>query len=108
MVANMAEIERRLWAVADDLRANSGLKASEYSTPVLGLVFMVGGASRWGGGADAGGGETGNAAGGLTEDADGDGAGASDDPKDAGGAVATGVLAGGDAADDECGVSACT
>ena len=30
----------RLWAMADELRANSQLKASEYSTPVLGLIFL--------------------------------------------------------------------
>ena len=40
MVASTAEIEQRLWAAADDLRANSGLRASEYSTPVLGLIFL--------------------------------------------------------------------
>jgi type I restriction enzyme M protein len=33
-------MEKRLWAVADELRANSGLKTSEYSTPVLGLIFL--------------------------------------------------------------------
>ncbi len=33
-------IEARLWEVADKLRANSKLKSSEYSTPVLGLVFL--------------------------------------------------------------------
>jgi len=34
------DVERRLWAVADQLRANSGLKPSEYSRPVLGLLFL--------------------------------------------------------------------
>jgi len=34
------EIERKLWGVADQLRANSNLKASEYSVPVLGLIFL--------------------------------------------------------------------
>jgi len=34
------DIENRLWASADELRANSGLKASEYSIPVLGLIFL--------------------------------------------------------------------
>ncbi|MDI6783745.1 MAG: class I SAM-dependent DNA methyltransferase [bacterium] len=34
------EIEKRLWAAADELRANSKLKSSEYSTPVLGLIFL--------------------------------------------------------------------
>lgn len=33
-------IESRLWTVADELRANSRLKSSEYSVPVLGLVFL--------------------------------------------------------------------
>lgn len=34
------EIENRLWASADELRANSKLKSSEYSVPVLGLIFL--------------------------------------------------------------------
>jgi len=34
------EIENRLWDAADELRANSKLKASEYSVPVLGLIFL--------------------------------------------------------------------
>jgi hypothetical protein len=33
-------IENRLWSMADELRANSQLRASEYSTPVLGLIFL--------------------------------------------------------------------
>lgn len=33
-------LERRLWAAADDFRANSGLKSQEYSAPVLGLIFL--------------------------------------------------------------------
>ena len=33
------EIENRLWDAADELRANSKLKSSEYSIPVLGLIF---------------------------------------------------------------------
>ncbi len=33
-------IESRLWDAADELRANSKLKASEYSVPVLGLIFL--------------------------------------------------------------------
>lgn len=33
-------LEQRLWDAADELRANSGLKASEYSIPVLGLIFL--------------------------------------------------------------------
>ncbi len=35
-----AELEKRLWQAADQLRANSKLKASEYSAPVLGLIFL--------------------------------------------------------------------
>ncbi|HHV95246.1 MAG TPA: SAM-dependent DNA methyltransferase [Clostridiaceae bacterium] len=34
------EIEKKLWASADQLRANSKLKPSEYSVPVLGLIFL--------------------------------------------------------------------
>jgi len=40
MPANSNEIEKRLWDAADELRANSRLKASEYSVPVLGLIFL--------------------------------------------------------------------
>ena len=40
MTANSNQIENRLWAAADELRANSKLKASEYSVPVLGLIFL--------------------------------------------------------------------
>jgi type I restriction enzyme M protein len=40
MPANHTEIEKRLWDAADELRANSRLRASEYSVPVLGLIFL--------------------------------------------------------------------
>jgi len=40
MPANNGDLERRLWDAADELRANSKLKASEYSVPVLGLIFL--------------------------------------------------------------------
>ena len=40
MASENGDIERRLWSVADQLRANSGLKPSEYSRPVLGLLFL--------------------------------------------------------------------
>ena len=40
MASEIGEVERRLWNVADQLRANSGLKPSEYSRPVLGLLFL--------------------------------------------------------------------
>src|SRR5258706_11646186 len=33
-------LEKRLWAAADQFGANSGLKAGQYSTPVLGLIFL--------------------------------------------------------------------
>lgn len=34
------DIANRLWETADELRANSNLKAAEYSIPVLGLIFL--------------------------------------------------------------------
>ena len=34
------QLENDLWSAADNLRANSDLKASEYSIPVLGLIFL--------------------------------------------------------------------
>ncbi len=40
MPANHTDIERKLWESADQLRANSNLKSSEYSVPVLGLIFL--------------------------------------------------------------------
>ena len=40
MSQNNNQIEARLWAAADELRANSKLKSSEYSVPVLGLIFL--------------------------------------------------------------------
>jgi len=40
MVANTTEIEKGLWEAADQLRANSKLRSSEYSVPVLGLIFL--------------------------------------------------------------------
>ena len=40
MNANFTELENRLWSAADELRANSRLRASEYSPPVLGLIFL--------------------------------------------------------------------
>ena len=35
-----AVLEKRLWDAADQFRANSGLKAQEYSGPILGLIFL--------------------------------------------------------------------
>jgi type I restriction enzyme M protein len=40
MPANNTDVEKRLWEAADELRANSKLKSSEYSIPVLGLIFL--------------------------------------------------------------------
>lgn len=40
MPANHNDLEKRLWDAADELRANSKLKSSEYSVPVLGLIFL--------------------------------------------------------------------
>lgn len=40
MPGNHNDIERKLWSAADQLRANSRLKSSEYSVPVLGLIFL--------------------------------------------------------------------
>src|SRR5512139_4071854 len=39
-VGNNNLIEKRLWDAADEMRANSKLKSSEYSLPVLGLIFL--------------------------------------------------------------------
>jgi len=38
--AAAATLEKRLWDGADQFRANSGLKAQEYSGPILGLIFL--------------------------------------------------------------------
>ncbi len=40
MQPDLTKLENRLWDAADELRANSGLKASEYGAPVLGLIFL--------------------------------------------------------------------
>jgi type I restriction enzyme M protein len=34
------DLKDRLWKSADQLRANSGLKSTEYATPILGLIFL--------------------------------------------------------------------
>jgi len=36
----LKKLEDNLWSAADKLRANSDLKSNEYSTPVLGLIFL--------------------------------------------------------------------
>ncbi len=38
--AAATSLEKRLWDAADQFRANSGLKAQEYSGPILGLIFL--------------------------------------------------------------------
>lgn len=40
MPANNSDLEKRLWEAADELRANTKLKSSQYSGPVLGLIFL--------------------------------------------------------------------
>ncbi|MDP8928200.1 MAG: type I restriction-modification system subunit M [Actinomycetota bacterium] len=40
MATDLTELQNRLWEAADQLRANSGLRALEYSAPVLGLIFL--------------------------------------------------------------------
>ncbi len=40
MATDLGELQNKLWEAADQLRANSGLKESEYASPVLGLIFL--------------------------------------------------------------------
>ncbi len=37
---NIGQVETSLWEAADQLRANSNLTATEYSMPVLGVIFL--------------------------------------------------------------------
>lgn len=37
---HIGEIEKRLWSVADHLRANSNFSSNEYFMPVMGLIFL--------------------------------------------------------------------
>ena len=37
---DITKLEKRLWEAADQLRANSKLTQTEYSMPVLGLIFL--------------------------------------------------------------------
>ena len=37
---DVGQREKRLWESADQLRVNSNLSTSEYSNPVLGLIFL--------------------------------------------------------------------
>ncbi len=39
-LANIEQLEARLWEAADQLRANSKLTSSEYCMPVLGVIFL--------------------------------------------------------------------
>jgi len=40
MKSDLSEIQKTLWDTADELRANLGLRPSEYTRPVLGLLFL--------------------------------------------------------------------
>lgn len=40
MATDLGELQSKLWETADQLRANSELKSSEYASPVLGLIFL--------------------------------------------------------------------
>jgi type I restriction-modification system DNA methylase subunit len=37
---NITQLENDLWESADQLRANSRLNQTQYSNPVLGLIFL--------------------------------------------------------------------
>ncbi len=40
VATDLGELQSKLWETADQLRANSDLKSSEYASPVLGLIFL--------------------------------------------------------------------
>lgn len=40
MADELKQLEDKLWDAADKLRADSGLKSTQYSTPLLGLIFL--------------------------------------------------------------------
>lgn len=40
MTLGLNDFQKKLWETADKLRANSSLKYNEFSTPVLGLIFL--------------------------------------------------------------------
>ena len=44
----LKNLKDRLWQGADQLRANSGLKSTEYATPILGLIFLRFAQSKYG------------------------------------------------------------
>ncbi|MEE8059117.1 MAG: class I SAM-dependent DNA methyltransferase [Pseudomonadales bacterium] len=39
-IKQLKQLEKDLWSAADNLRANTDLKSTEYATPVLGLIFL--------------------------------------------------------------------
>ena len=39
-VSNRKQLHERLWAAAEQLRANSSLKLNEIAEPILGLIFL--------------------------------------------------------------------
>ncbi len=40
MADELKQLEEKLWQAADKLRSDSGLKSTQYSTPLLGLIFL--------------------------------------------------------------------
>lgn len=40
MADELKKLEEKLWQAADKLRSDSGLKSTQYSTPLLGLIFL--------------------------------------------------------------------
>lgn len=40
MAADLVAVENKLWAAADQLWANTGLRPADFSEPVLGLIFL--------------------------------------------------------------------
>lgn len=40
MAEELKQLEEKLWTAADKLRSESGLKSTQYSTPLLGLIFL--------------------------------------------------------------------
>ncbi|MBR1216183.1 hypothetical protein [Bradyrhizobium sp. JYMT SZCCT0180] len=47
MEPNIEALEKRLWTAADQLRANSDFASNEYFLPVMGLIFLRHGYSRY-------------------------------------------------------------
>ena len=40
MTTHRKQLQEQLWAAAEHMRANSSLKLSEISEPILGLIFL--------------------------------------------------------------------